>query len=74
MNSQLCHPLLLQILIQPTHDQYHLYNVFHQTDTIECSRVLIYDFSFLKNTKSIWDKIVKASGGKILSIPLELMN
>ena len=53
---------------------FNLYNVFHQTNTIECSRVLIYDFSFLKNTKSIWDKIVKASEGKILSIPLELMN
>ena len=49
-------------------------NVFHQIDTIECSRILIYDFSFLKNTESIWGKIIKASEGKILSIPLELMN
>lgn len=53
---------------------FNLYNVFHQTNTIECSRILIYDFSFFKNTESIWDKIVKASEGKILSIPLELMN
>ena len=45
---------------------FNLYNVFHQTDTIECSRILIYDFSFLKNTESIWDKIIKASEGKIL--------
>ena len=52
---------------------FNLYNVFHQTDSLTCSKLLIYNFSFVKDSESIWDKIVKASENKILSIPLELL-
>jgi L-threonylcarbamoyladenylate synthase len=52
---------------------FNLYNVFHQTDSLNCTKILVYNFSFVKDSGSIWDKIVKASENKILSIPLELL-
>ena len=52
---------------------FNLYNIFHQTDSIDCKKIFIYDFSHIINSESIWDKIIKASENKIISIPRSLL-
>ena len=52
---------------------FNLYNVFHQSDKLDCEKIFVYDFSFVKDSKSIWDKILKASENKAIAIPLQLL-
>ena len=50
---------------------FNLYNVFHEIDKLECDKIMIYDFSYLKNDLNIalWDRINRASVGKKIAIP-----
>ena len=54
---------------------FNLYNVFHQVSKIECKKLFIYNFSHLKNeyNQALWERISKASEGKIIGIPLNLI-
>jgi len=50
---------------------FNLYNVFHEIDKLECDKMMIYDFSYLKNDLNValWDRIRKAAIGKKIAIP-----
>ena len=52
---------------------FNLYNVLHQSDKLDCEKILVYDFSFIKDSKSIWDKILKATEGQQIAIPTQLL-
>jgi len=52
---------------------FNLYNVFHQSDKLDCEKILVYDFSFIEDSKSIWGKILKASESKAMAIPIQLL-
>ena len=53
---------------------FNLYNVFHQLNDINCDKILIYNFGNIENiyTKSLWDKINRASKDSIF-IPINFL-
>ena len=49
---------------------FNLYNVFHQLNNLSCDKIFIYNFSIISNcySKTLWDKINKASENKNIYI------
>ena len=54
---------------------FNLYNVFHQVSQIKCKKLFIYNFNYIndQHNEALWERIYKATEGKIIGIPLNLI-
>ena len=55
---------------------FNLYNVFHQINKIDATKIYVYNFKFIDDelNTTLWDRLNMASNNKEIALPISLLN